>query len=211
MKPSVYLVDDDEAVRDSLTALLEAAGHSVRTFASGEAFLAAWSAEWSGCVLLDIAMPGMSGMDVHAGMLRRGITLPVIFLTGHGDISTAVKAVKAGAIDFLQKPVLGQALLARVDDAMAIDAEQSEAWYRIAAVRARFDRLTPRERAVMAHAAAGSQNKEIARTLGISHRTVEIHRGRVMRKMGAASVVDLATMAMHCDLAPPASGRAAES
>jgi FixJ family two-component response regulator len=207
VKPPVHIVDDDEAVRDSLTTLLEAGGHDVRAYASGEAFLDAGNAPWAGCVLLDVAMPGMSGIDVQAEMLRRGITLPVIFLTGHGDIATAVKAVKAGAVDFLQKPVLGQALLARVADALTLDAELSRTSGNAAIVRARFDQLTPRERAVMAHAVAGRQNKEIGRALGISHRTVEIHRGRVMRKMGAASVVELAAMAADCDLGPAAAGR----
>jgi len=205
MTASVYVVDDDEAVRDSLGELLGGLGYRVLPFASGEAFLAAHAPDWRGCVLLDLAMPGMSGAEVQAELLRRGSALPVIFLSGHGDIPSAVKAVKAGALDFLQKPVSGRLLHARIDVALHRDAELSGAVDQAAVARAKFEQLTPRERSVLGLAAAGHSNKEIGRMLGISYRTVEIHRARMMRKVGASSVVELVAIAAACEL-PHAGG-----
>ena len=200
MSAIVYIVDDDEMVRDSLALLLQAAGYEVRAFESGESFLGSAPENSGACLLLDVAMPGMSGLEVQEELLRRNIRLPVVFLTGHGDVPTAVRAVKAGAVDFLQKPFGGKALLARVAEVEARDHERSRIAAQVAVVMARYDSLTPRERDVMALAATGRPNKEIARELGISYRTVEIHRGRLMHKMGAASVVELAEMARTCGL-----------
>lgn len=198
MKPIVYLVDDDEMVRDSVSLLLEGAGYDVRAFDAGDAFLRAPIERAGACVLLDVAMPGMSGIEVQEELARRHLTLPVLFLTGHGDVPTAVRAVKSGAVDFLQKPVGGAVLLARVADAQKRDAERSRVAAEVAVILARLDNLTPRERDVMALAVTGQHNKEIARELGISHRTVEIHRARLMHKMGATTLVELAEMVRLC-------------
>jgi two-component system response regulator FixJ len=202
----VYIVDDDDMVRDSLALLLEGAGYRVRAFESGEAFLASAPENSGGCLLLDVAMPGMSGLEVQEELQRRNVSLPVLFLTAHGDVPTAVRAVKAGAVDFLQKPFEGKALLARVAEVQARDEERTRIAAEVAVVMARYDSLTPRERDVMALAATGQHNKEIARELGISYRTVEIHRARLMHKMGAASLVELAEMARICRLGGPAQG-----
>jgi FixJ family two-component response regulator len=194
----VYVVDDDDMVRDSLTLLLEGAGYEVHAFASGEAFLNADLARAGACVLLDVAMPGMSGLKVQEELTQRHLTLPVLFLTAHGDVPTAVHAVKAGAVDFLQKPIGGTELLARVAEAQAGDAQRLRNAAEVAVILARLDNLTPRERDVMALAVTGQHNKEIARELGISHRTVEIHRARMMHKMGATTLVELAEMVRLC-------------
>ncbi len=198
MKSIVYVVDDDDMVRDSLTLLLEGAGYEVHAFDSGEAFLKDDLAHAGACVLLDVAMPGMSGLEVQEELARRHLALPVLFLTAHGDVPTAVHAVKAGAVDFLQKPIGGTELLARVGEAQAGDAQRLRAAAEVAVIFARLDNLTPRERDVMALAVTGQHNKEIARELGISHRTVEIHRARMMHKMGATTLVDLAEMVRLC-------------
>jgi FixJ family two-component response regulator len=198
MTPRVYVVDDDAAMRESLAALVEAAGLAAVTFESGDAFLAACAPTWTGCVVLDIALPGRSGIAVQDALRRRGVALPVVFLTGHGDVPSAVRAMKAGALDFLQKPADSKALLAKIHSALALDAAQRADPDRAALLRARYASLTEREREVMAFAVAGRPNKEIARALGISYRTVEIHRSRVLRKMGARTVLDLAEMARLC-------------
>lgn len=206
MNAIVYIVDDDDMVRDSLSLLLESAGYQVRAFDSGESFLSAGLENAHGCVLLDVAMPGMNGLEVQEELGRRGVALPVLFLTAHGDVPTAVRAVKAGAVDFLQKPFEGKVLLARVAEVQARDDERTRVAAEIAVVMARYDSLTPRERDVMALAATGQHNKDIARELGISYRTVEIHRGRLMHKMGAASLVELAEMVRVCGLEGSAHG-----
>lgn len=200
MNGTVFIVDDDDDVRDSLGLLIAGAGYAVEPFPSGEAFLAACRPGCAGCVLLDLAMPGLDGEQVFRELRRRRIHLPVVVLTGHGDIATAVRMVKAGAADFLQKPIEGDLLLRRLAQAMAPGARAGqESGSQIS--RARFEALTPREQDVMALTVSGLSNKEIARELGISHRTVEIHRARTMHKMGADSLVDLVSMAQSCGLA----------
>ncbi len=192
---TVFVVDDDAAVRDSLTLLIEQDGLTVQTFDSAEAFLAAWNPELRGCAIVDLRMPGMDGLRLQEEMARRGILLPIIFLTAHGDIQTTVRAIKAGAVDFLTKPITGAALIKSVRAALEESArvrEQAQVNYSAAA---RLASLTERERAVLALAIEGLANKEIARQLGISHRTVEIHKARVMRKTGAASLLELARIA----------------
>jgi len=180
--PVVFVVDDDAAVRDSLRALLEGAGFAVEAFDSAEGFLAAHRPGAPACLVLDVHMPGMSGLELQDELARRGTPLPVLFLTGHGDIPTSVRAVKAGAVDFLTKPADGALLVERVRAMLTLNTSLHE----------RLDDLTERERQVMRRVAAGASNKEIARTLGISARTVEVHRARVMRKMRARSPVELA-------------------
>lgn len=194
----VYIVDDDEAMRESLLALVESAGWSARGFQSGADFLGACQPEWRGCVLLDIRMPGPSGLAVQTELARRGITLPIVFLTGHGDVPMAVRALKAGAEDFLEKPVSPDVLLARLAAVLALNEAPSMRSEQAREVRARYQRLTERERQVMALVVAGKPNKDIARALRISHRTVEIHRARMMRKMEADTAMALAAMAALC-------------
>ena len=187
----VYVVDDDEAVRDSLVVLLESASYRVMAFESGDAFLAAGRLEGEGCVLSDIRMPGMDGLQLQAELNRRKVALPVLFITGHGDVPVAVSAMKAGAVDFIEKPFEEEALLRSIDRAVKLsqaarhrEAERADTLERVA-------QLTAREREVMERLAEGKQNKVIAIELGISPRTVEIHRARVMEKMAARSVSDL--------------------
>ncbi|MBI3057475.1 MAG: response regulator transcription factor [Betaproteobacteria bacterium] len=183
-RPLVYVVDDDEALRDSLRWLLESAGHRVATCASAEAFLATYAAEQGGCVLLDIRMPGMSGLQLQDELKRRGHAIPIVFITGHGDVPMAVNAVKKGAFEFIEKPFNAQALLVLIDHALDIDAKARRA-------AARFGRLTKREREVMDCIVAGKRNQDIAAELSISIKTVEAHRAAVMWKMGVDSLAGL--------------------
>jgi RNA polymerase sigma factor (sigma-70 family) len=191
----VFLVDDDAAVRDSLGRLLEAAGLRVEHYASAEEFLAGYRPGEAGCLVLDVAMPGMNGIELADVLAARGIQLPIIYLTAHGDIPMSVRAMKAGAEDFFEKPVKGEALIARIHEALARDSRRRDDNAISSAAREKLSRLTPREREVMTLAIHGHQNKEIARRLGISHRTVELHRSRVMRKTGTATLLELASMA----------------
>ncbi|MFZ9677824.1 MAG: response regulator transcription factor [Quisquiliibacterium sp.] len=203
MSKIVYIVDDDPMVRDSLGVLLRGAGYLVHEFCDGMSFLASSLEQTSACVLLDISMPGLTGLQVQEELRRRQSDLPVLFLTAHGDVPTAVQAVKAGAADFLQKPTDGVQLLAKVAESMQRSHEQELVHAKVALVRAHYDSLTPRERDVMELVVGGLQNKEIARRLLISHRTVEIHRGRVMAKMNAGSIAELVGMAGMCGLHAP--------
>lgn len=201
-KATIYVVDDDPAVRDSLTLLLEQEEMTVEAFDSAEAFLAACRPTLQRCAIVDIRMPGMDGMQLQAELSRRGLDLPIIFLTGHGDIPMSVRAIKAGAVDFLTKPVTGAVLLDSVRQAMRESAQLSLRAEANQTATACVASLTDREREVMALAVAGLSNKEMARRLGISHRTVEIHRARVMHKTGAETVLDLARIAGECGLRP---------
>jgi len=200
MSPTVFVVDDDAALREALVQLLEAAGLQVENFPDGQSFLTAFVADRPGCLLLDVAMPGMTGLEVQAALTALGVQIPVVFLTGHGDIPMAVRAVQAGAVDFLEKPMTGQALLERVHRALALDQERRHAQALNHGVAERARRLSQREREVMALVVAGSSSKEVARLLGISVRTVEAHRTHVMHKMGATNLAELVGMAVHCEL-----------
>ena len=199
MNPTVFVVDDDAAMRDALAQLLETAGLQVEAHADGPAFLAAFEASRRGCLLLDMAMPGINGLEVQAALNARGLSIPIIFLTGHGDIPMAVQAVRAGAVDFLEKPIQGAALLERVQRALALDEEWHHTLGRTQAIQLRYASLTSRERECMALAVSGLTSKEIARDLGISPRTVEVHRTHVMHKMGAANMAELVKMAACCE------------
>ena len=199
-EPTVYVVDDDAAVRDGLALLLETAGLPVRTFDGASAFLADYQPGRTGCLVLDVRMPEMSGPELQVELNRRGSDLPVIFLTAHGDIPTTVQAMKGGALDFLTKPVVGSELLDRVHAALEKSARAREQAAMTEALRERIEALTRREREIMALVAAGHANKEIARTLGISHRTVEVHRARVMQKTGVTNLVELSRLAAACGL-----------
>jgi two-component system response regulator FixJ len=195
---TVFVVDDDAAMRDALVQLLEAASLRVESFANGPAFLAAHGEDRPGCLLLDMAMPGMTGLEVQSALKARGLAIPIVFLTGHGDIPLAVRALQAGAVDFLEKPILGSALLERVQRALKLDGERRQTEGRTQDIQQRHARLSSREREVMALAVSGLTNKEVAQKLGISPRTVEVHRTHVMHKMGAANLAELVNMAACC-------------
>jgi two-component system response regulator FixJ len=198
MNPTVFVVDDDFAMRDALVQLLEASDLQVESHADGPAFLAAYGQGRPGCLLLDMAMPGMTGLQVQAELNARGLTVPILFLTGHGDIPMAVRAVQSGAVDFLEKPIQGAALIERVQRALALDQESRQSQGQIQAVQQRYSRLSPREREVMALAVSGLTCKEIAKKLDLSPRTVEVHRTHIMHKMAASSLAELVHMAIDC-------------
>lgn len=199
-KSTVFLVDDDPTVRDALGLFLESSDLSVRAYPSAQAFLDDYRPEYPGCLVLDIRMPGMSGMELQQSLLNRNIAIPIIFLTGHGDIPMSVKALKAGAVDFIEKPFNAEVLLARIREALEKDAQTREFNAYKARILACYTQLTRREREVMRFVIAGSSNKEIAKALAISHRTIDVHRSRIMAKMGAGSLPDLVNMATLCDL-----------
>ena len=202
MSPTVFVIDDDAAVRDSLGRLLEAHRLHVRSYGSAEEFLGALRPTASGCLVLDVRLPRMSGPDLQAALASRGVRLPIIFPTAQGDVPTSVRALQAGALDFLEKPVAGDLLLDRVRAALRMEAKQRREQAQLRRARARYVQLTPREREVMGLLTAGHSSKEIARRLGISHRTVEIHRTRVMHKMRATNLIELAAAAAACDGVP---------
>ncbi|XSG86617.1 MAG: response regulator transcription factor [Methylohalobius sp. ZOD2] len=198
MRPIVYIVDDDADLRSALRQLLESVGFQVKTYPDGSSFLKACGEDCAGCVVLDMAMPDMNGYEVQAALQKHGVRLPIIFLTGFGDIPMAVKSIQAGAVDFLEKPVDTAELLERVRQALAIDEERRQAEARACDIRQRYARLSPRECEVMDLVLSGLSNKEIARKLDLSPRTVEVHRTHVMHKMGAANLAELVSMAAHC-------------
>lgn len=193
----VLVVDDDAGMRAAVVRVLSIAGLEVMAWASGKAFLDQAPFERAGCILLDVAMPGMSGLEVQAALKQRRIMRPVVFLTGTADIPVAVTAMREGAHDFLEKPFDNTDLVARVRAAMAIDARARAADFELGLLRRRFESLTSREREVMEHVVAGLTSKQIARVVGASHRTVEIHRGRIMEKVGASSLAELVRMRLH--------------
>lgn len=193
---TVFVVDDDEEVRDSLAVLFQSVGLTVRQYGSAQDFLDDYDPHRSGCLVLDIRMPGMSGTELQERLRDRRATLPVIMVTGHGDVSLAVRSMKAGALDFLQKPFNEQDLLDLVHHALANDAKRRSESSRRQAVIDRLASLTPREREVMELIVDGKANKNIASALGVSRRTVEIHRARVMKKAGAGSLAELVGMVL---------------
>jgi two-component system response regulator FixJ len=197
--PTVFVVDDDLAIREWLEVLLRGAGYGVVSFESAPAFLAGYEDGMPGCLVLDIRMPGMSGLELQARLRERGIQLPVIFITSHGDVPMAVEAMRAGAIDFLLKPFQDPDLLDRVRLALAMDAANRAERSEVAAIRGRMASLTPRESEVMHLVVEGKANKVIATDLNLSQRTVEIHRARVMDKMGATSLAHLVRMVLDVE------------
>ena len=193
---TVFVVDDDADLRESLGWLIESAGLRVKTFSTAEEFLAGYEPEEPCCLVLDVRMPGLSGLDLQEELTRRGVPPPIIIVTGHAKVPMAVRALKGGAIDFLQKPFSDQALLDRVRQAIDLDRRTRQARAEDAKVVTLLSRLTPREREVMDLVIAGKPNKIIADDLGISPKTVEIHRARVMEKMQAGSVAELVRLAL---------------
>jgi two-component system response regulator FixJ len=193
-QPTVFVVDDDEAVRTSLKMLLKSVGRTVVDYASASAYLAAYQFERPGCLVLDIRMPGMSGLELQDQLNARGAIVPVIFISGHADVPMAVEAVQHGAFDFLQKPFRDQDLIDRVQAAIARDAVNRKQLRELQGLRQRLESLTSREREVLDLVTRGKANKVMAADLGVSQRTVEIHRARVMEKMEASSLAQLVRM-----------------
>lgn len=193
---TVFIVDDDEAVRDSLGLLLRSVGYRARCYGSAKDFLKAFDPRDYGCLVLDIRMPGMTGLELQTHLAEIGCNIPIVFITGHGDIPMAVEAVRQGAVDFLQKPFQDQELVDRIDDAMKQAAEQREGELERLEILDRIESLTAREKQVMGEVVLGKANKVIAGDLGVSQRTVEIHRARVMEKMQANSLAHLVRMVM---------------
>jgi FixJ family two-component response regulator len=193
--PLIHIVDDDDSLRSALQRLLAAAGYRVRAYASAGEFLLDPPADAPGCLLLDLRMPGPSGLDLQEALVRHGIRLPVIFLSGHGDLATGVRAMKAGAVDFLSKPVEREPLLAAVARALERDAAQRAARGVDRDLQDRYAQLTAREREVFELVAAGRLNKQIADALGIAERTVKAQRAQVMAKLGAANAAELGRIA----------------
>jgi FixJ family two-component response regulator len=195
-EPTVFVVDDDQAMRHSLKWLIESVGLRVRAFGSAEEFLQTYYPGQAGCLLLDVRMPGMSGLDLQAYLAREEIALPVIIITGHGDVPMAVRAMQAGAMDFIEKPFKDDDLLASIRAALAADEKGRGERLIRAEIATRLAELTPREHEVMDMVTGGKSNKDIAAALGVSAKTVEAHRARVMDKMRADSLADLVRMAL---------------
>ena len=193
---TVYVVEDDEAVRDSLELLLKSDGKPVKTYDNANAFLKDYSEKMAGCIVLDIRMPGMDGMELQKKLNEKHFILPIIFVTGHGDVPMAVDAMKEGAVDFIQKPYREEALLQKIEAALEQDKEQRKTLGEKQEILRRVKSLTPREHEIMDRMIAGQANKVIAIELEISQRTVEIHRSRVMHKMGTHSLAHLVRMVL---------------
>jgi FixJ family two-component response regulator len=193
--PVVFVIDDDASVRAALSSLIRSVGLRVEVFASASEFLAAKRTDGPSCLILDVRLPGVSGLNFQAELAKANIVIPIIFITGHGDIPMSVKAMKAGAVEFLTKPFRDQDLL----DAIKVALERARSWIEsekaVSELRANFESLSPREKEVMARVTGGLLNKQIAVELGVSEVTVKVHRGNVTRKMGAESLADLVRMA----------------
>jgi FixJ family two-component response regulator len=205
-RPVVFVVDDDQGFRESLRRLLMSVGLSVEVFPSAQAFMGSPTRHAPGCLVLDVRLPGLSGLDLQQELANTDVTLPIIFLTGHGDIPMTVRAMKAGAVEFLTKPFREQDLLDAIRHAIDRDRVARSERLELTEIRRRYDTLTPRERDVMAAAVAGLLNKQIAGQLGTSEATVKEQRGHVMRKMQAGSVADLVRSASRLGITPAGSG-----
>lgn len=200
--PTAYLVDDDSAIRDSISLWLGMRGIRCAAYESAEDFLSEVQPDWRGCVLIDLQLEGIDGLQLQAELAARNITLPLIFVTGHGDVSTTRDALKAGALDFIEKPVDNERLVELVEAAMAKDAEATKRQEQSALVAGRLQRLTQREREVMEQVVAGRHNREIAADLGISPRTVEVYKARLMDKLDVRRVADLVKLVVEAKADP---------
>ena len=196
-RPTIFIVDDDAAVRDALKLLLRSVGQAVETFGSAQEFLDAYAEDRPGCLVLDIRMPGMSGLELQQKLNERHSIIPIIFITGHGDVPMAVEAMQAGAVDFIQKPFRDQDLIDRINQALEKDSSNRAALGERNDIRRRLETLTPREREVLDLVVHGKANKVIAGDLKLSQRIVEIHRARVMEKMQASSLAHLVRMVLE--------------
>jgi FixJ family two-component response regulator len=199
---SIYIVDDDAGVLKALSRLLRTVGYHVRTFNSPEVFLEQHDPTVPGCAIFDVAMPGLDGLQLQSALTAGGIERPVIFITGKGDIPTSVRAMKAGAVDFLTKPVQEDELLSAIARAAAKEAEVRNVRAEIDTIEAKLAKLTPREREVLSHVIAGRLNKQIAGDLGTVEKTVKVHRGRMMEKLGVRTVADLVRLAERAGIQP---------
>jgi FixJ family two-component response regulator len=193
-EPVVFVVDDDEDIRAAMRSLLASVGLRVETFPTAQDFLESRRPDALACLVLDVQLPGLSGLDLQHELIQRGISIPIVFLSGHGDIPTSVQAIKAGAVEFLTKPVQDHQLLDAIRRAMVADQLERPRRAELADLRRRYGSLTPREREVMTLVVSGLLNKQAAARIGLSEVTVKIHRGHIMRKMRADSVVDLVRM-----------------
>jgi len=201
-RSTIFLVDDDPGVLKALTILLATSGYDVRSFSSARQFLAQHDASVPGCAVFDVALPDLDGLELQASLLQENVERPVIFITGFGDVPTSVRAMKAGAIDFLTKPVSDEHLLEAVARATARDAEARKRDDELKAVTAQLARLTPREHEVLTHVIAGRLNKQIAHDLGTVVNTIKVHRSRVMEKLGVKSVAELTRLAQQAGIRP---------
>jgi FixJ family two-component response regulator len=192
----VHIVDDDELARTGTERLLAAAGFESRTYASARDFLIAIKPDMAGCILLDVQMPGQTGLDLQTALAERAVTLPIIFVTGHGEIPDTVRAIQHGAVDFLTKPVKGDVLLAAVGRALAQDAAARSVQLRQQDLRRRYERLTPREREVFLHLIAGQLNKQVAADLEITERTIKMHRAHILQKLEVDSMAEMVRLAL---------------
>ena len=203
-QPTVYVVDDDAAMRDSLTWLIGSVGHRVEAFGTADEFLeriTQFDHAPRGCLVADVRLPGMSGLDLQDELNKKGIGLPVLMITGHGDVPLAVRAIKAGALDFIEKPFSDQVLLGGIRQALRRQEQQQATEANMGELKRRYDALTPRERQVLDLVVQGRLNKQIAADLDLSQKTIEVHRAHVMEKMGAASLAELVRMAVNLEQA----------
>ncbi len=199
----VFVVDDDSSVRSALKRLIKSVGHKVTTFSSAREFLDHDHSDIPGCLVLDIRMPGLSGLELQEEMAVQGFIMPIIFITGHGNIPASVRAMKAGAVDFLEKPFDDQVLLDAIHHAIAKDTQAKQEQAEIGEIKQRVTSLTPREHDVLSLVITGMLNKQIAFELGTSEKTVKVHRARVMQKMSAKSLADLVRLAEKAGVSPP--------
>jgi len=204
-QPIVFVVDDDASMRQALARLLQSVQLRVEVFASPQEFLQSKRPDVPGCLVLDVRLPGLSGLDFQAELLKADVRISIVFITGHGDIPMSVRAMKAGAVDFLAKPFRDQDLLDAVTTAIQRDQKRRELENAVADLRTHFSSLTPREREIMALVASGLMSKQIAAQIGLSEITVKVHRSHLMKKMGARSVADLVRMAEALELKAPTS------
>jgi FixJ family two-component response regulator len=205
LPPAVFVVDDDASVREALDGLFRSIGLQAKTFGSAAEFLQHKLPDAPSCLVLDVRLPGLSGLDFQAELAAAGLHIPIIFMTGHGDIPMTVKAMKAGAVEFLPKPFRDQDMLDAVQQALERDRERRERNSGLAKLKSSFDTLTPREQEVMSLVTAGLMNKQVAGEIGVSEITAKVHRGNIMRKMGAKSLAELVRMADALGVRRPSS------
>ncbi|MBN1253658.1 MAG: response regulator transcription factor [Deltaproteobacteria bacterium] len=203
MKPAIFIIDDDASVRKGLSRLLRSAGFAVETFATAEQFLEREHYEGIGCLVLDVRMPGISGIDLQDELSKADYSMPIVFITGHGNIPMSVQAMKKGAVDFLAKPFDDEELLQAVSAAIKKDTEGRAEHAAVLDIRGRLELLTPREYEILRYVITGMLNKQIAYELGISEKTVKVHRGRIMEKLDVGSVADLVRLAEKVGITSP--------